>query len=516
VIATAGAMNNPSPGVGPSAEHGIPPEFVAAAVRARWHPAPPALCGFEGVGIDSREPLRGKLFVALRGDRHDGHDHLAAAAAAGAAGAIVEREVVPSLSTAAFPLLRVEGSVLALQALAAAWRRALAVVVVGITGSAGKTTTRRLVHAAVSGALPAVQSPKSFNNHLGLPLTLLAADRRHRVVVAEIGMNALGEIATLSDLACPEIGIVTSIGHAHLEGVGSLAGVAREKSDLLRRVRRGACEALSLATADAPALRPYLAGIPGVRLIGESPDASVRLARRRRLEPGGKYAQTIEVIDRERGGEALEVRLRLPGRHNALNALAAIAVARHLGVDDGSIVSGLEHVAPDAMRFEALPLREEPSDEPVLLVNDAYNANPESMAAALATFGECFAGAARRRVLLADMLELGDAGPALHATLGSALEGLDQIAPLERVHLIGPLMAHAAARLTERWGARAQGRVVHHAALRPEVIEGFVAEVRRGDAILLKGSRGMALERVAEALAARFAPDRRRSAAPSV
>jgi UDP-N-acetylmuramoyl-tripeptide--D-alanyl-D-alanine ligase len=490
-------------------------DFVSAVVGGAWLRPPQGPLCLQGVGIDSREDLGGGLFIALRGERHDGHDHLSAAAAAGAVAALVEREVDVTALPPGMAVLRVERTLAALQSLAAAWRRTLAPVVVGITGSAGKTTTRRLVHAALAGTLRAVQSAKSFNNHLGVPLTLLAAGPRQQVVVAEIGMNAPGEIAALSELAQPEIGVITSIGHAHLEGVGSLAGVAREKSDLLRRIRRGACPALAVAAADAPLLRQYLVGVPALRLCGESLDSALRLAGRRVLPPGGSAAQEIEVVDGALGAAPLLVRLRLPGRHNALNALAAIAVARHLGVDDRSIIEGLESVEPEAMRFEAMLLHRGPGEEPTLLINDAYNANPESMAAALATFGERFAAAPGRRLLLADMLELGQAGPALHGELSTAIAALDRAAPLDAVHLVGPLMRHAAARLEELWGRGAQGRLIHHSALQPEVIEAFVRDVRPGDAVLLKGSRGMALERVAAALAERCASDRPPTAASS-
>lgn len=544
----ARASDEDAPPRRPSIPTGLDADFVREATEGVWlrrpeSRAPGAPCEFSGVGTDTRERLDGMLFVALRGERHDGHEHLAAAAQVGAAAAIVDRDVDLAALPARFGILRVNaagetapgrsgtvcretadapsvgtshvspseaGTLGALQRLAAAHRRRLRAVVIGITGSAGKTTTRRLLDAVLATRLRGVQSPKSFNNHIGVPLTLLSATPSHDYVLAEIGMSAPGEIAALSRLAEPEIGIVTGVGRAHLGGLGSVEAIAREKASLLEHLRwrdstgaaagsADACgdariEPVAIACADAPALRGHLAALrrQGRRVItfGESADADVRLTGRRVASRSRGIGQEIEVDG------SMRAFLALPGRHNAVNALAAIVAARAMGLDDAAIVDGLGRADAAEMRFERRTVGD--GDGAVVLVNDAYNANPESMAAALATFAEIAAGAARRVVVLGDMLELGVEAPALHAELGERVVEVDRRASIDLAIFVGPMSAHAADAVRRAWPASDSTRVVAQPALD---VAAIAALVRPGDAVLLKASRGMGLERAAAAIA---------------
>lgn len=458
-------------------------EFVRASVDGRWLRSP-TTAGFTGVGTDTRAGLAGCLFIALRGERHDGHDHVVAAVEAGAAAAMVDRDGDLAALPPGFGVLRVDDTLAGLQRLAAAHRLRLRAVVVGITGSAGKTTTRRLLDAILSRRLRGVQSPKSFNNHIGVPLTLLSADASHAYVLAEIGMSAPGEIAALARIAEPTIGIVTSVGRAHLAGLGSVAAIAREKAALLEHLRS---DGAAFACADAPSLRPFLRDLRDVTTFGEAADADIRLTARR-VVPGG---QEIEVDG------SFRAILALPGRHNAVNALAATAVARRMGLDDAAIVEGLASAAASDMRFEPRMVAGRDGAAPVMLVNDAYNANPDSVAAAIATFLEIAAGATRRVVVLGDMLELGSEGPALHAEVGQRVVDATRLASIDVAAFVGPLSAHAAEVASSQPGIQ----VVTQTQLDPDAI---AALVRPGDAVLVKASRGMALERAAEAIAHRF------------
>jgi len=451
---------------------------LAAATGAALR-AGPAVRPIVGVGTDTREDLSGRLFVALRGETHDGHDHLAAAVAAGAAALLVERTPEAS-GLGPIPILTVADTRRALAALAAAWRDRLSLArCVAITGSGGKTTTRRLVEAVLSRRWSGTASPKSFNNDIGVPLTLLSARRDDRFLAIEIGMNHPGEIAPLAALARPEVGIVTMVGRAHLEGLGSVEAIAEEKASLLGSLP---ADGVAVFHGDRPVLVEAVArlGLPcrTVR-FGLGSDNDLRLVART-VTPGSPL-QRIETAD----GFAAD--LALPGEHNALNALAAVAAARHLGFADREIAEGLALVRPAAMRLERVEVG------PIAFHNDAYNANPDAVLAALATFAELAAGAARRVVILGDMLELGAASEALHEEIGRGAAAIDARAGLAEVVAVGRF-----APSIER-GLRAgdyRGSVATFPSLDPDALDAVLGRLRPGDEVLLKGSRGSAMERV--------------------
>lgn len=500
-------------------------EWIRQASGGRWLRPPEANRPHSGFTIDSRSVARDSVFVAIVGATHDGHDFIAQAAAAGAGVVIVSRAVDLRSLPPTTGVLLVEETVVALQRLGAAHRRRLpALKVIAITGSAGKTTTRRILDAVLSTTLRGAQSPKSFNNHLGVPLTLLSARSDHHYLLVEIGMNAPGEIAALAALASPQIGVVTGVGRAHLAGLGSIDAVAREKTQLLRSL---APNGLAVANIDQPAILVHLAGIAPLVTYGLSSAAEHRVTHRRpaatpgassldsrldsplappregclRDSPAAVVGQDVTFDD------SFSAWLGLPGEHNAVNALAAVLVARVLGLDDDAIRTGLAAIAPSEMRLEPTTIATSSETEPILLFNDAYNANPESVAASLMTFAEIAPAHRRRVVILGDMLELGADGPMLHREVGERIAAMAPRllgGPGDRVVCVGSLMQHAAAALSERRGAQ-RGTVETIPTLGISELANLVESIAPGDVVLLKGSRGMALERIAAALRRRFA-----------
>ncbi|MHC5023010.1 MAG: Mur ligase family protein, partial [Planctomycetota bacterium] len=318
---------------------GLSPENIRAATGGRWLVPPTRPRALVGVGIDTRANLVDHAFVAIRGDRHDGHEFVAAAAAGGAGLLVVEQDLDRPASPAGTAVLRVDSTRRALADLARAHRaRLTGTTVIGVTGSAGKTTTKGLIHAVLSRSMSGSTAPRSFNNDLGVPLTILGAKASDRFLVVEIGTNAPGEIGQLASIARPDIAVITTVGRAHLEGLGTLEDVAREKASILDALPAGG---MGVINADAPWLQPWHRPDDRDVLYGEAPAAALRLTARA-PRPRGQW---IEVNRTER------FELGLPGRHNALNALAAIAVARRLGAGESSIGDGLAEVAAEPMRM---------------------------------------------------------------------------------------------------------------------------------------------------------------------
>lgn len=419
------------------------------------------------VGTDSRRVAPGSWFVALAGDKFDGHDFLGMVAAAGAAGAIVSREAPAGWSGG---LVRVADTLVALQDLARHARSRVAGPVVGITGSAGKTSTRVMV-VEVLRALGAVHHTQgNLNNHIGLPLTLCATPPDADVVVVELGMNHLGEIALLQGIARPTVRLVTNVGAAHVEGCGSLDGVARAKQELFDGAEPG--DVICLNVDDARVAAMPLP--PGVRVVtyGAAEGATIRLTD---VAVDGERLQTRLRIETPDG--TVRATLEVPGAHLAINAAAATAVAWALRVPVETIGPALSRFVPEGMRNRVEDLGG------VAVLDDAYNANPVSMVAALRTLA---ALRGRRVAVLGDMLELGAEEAAAHAGVLAEAQALG----LDAVWVSGPRMAAAAPA-----GVRVFADV-------EALAEALAAEVRPGDAVLVKGSRGARMERVVDRLRA--------------
>lgn len=481
-----------------------PDTSVTAPQRAR--PTQPGGVGdvegdVEGVGIDTRQPLSGKMYIAIRGECHDGHAFLNDAVQAGAMLLLVDHMPADISIPADVGIIEVPNTRRALGRLAAAYRQTLTSTrVIAVTGSAGKTTTKHIIHSILSPSLRGTAAPKSYNNDIGVPLTLLAASPGDHYVVVEAGTSSPGEIAGLADIIKPDIAVLTSIGHAHIERLGSLEGVAAEKASLLRHMRgQAGSMGLAVITADCPALRPFVRLVENYVLFGTRDDADLRLTGRGRDDRGWWF----EVNGRHR------FHLPLPGEHNALNAMAAVAVARRMGVSDAQIATAMADIQPISMRMEEQLVGD------VRVFNDAYNANPESMRASITAFLESTADAPRRVLILGDMLELGDTSATQHRDLLEWVARHPSAAEIDAVVLIGPAMAQAHATagsaLQDAIGKRHTDAARSERLLtRPELTDdeasALATLLHAGDTVLLKASRGMALERIATALADRTTP----------
>lgn len=429
-----------------------------------------------GVGTDTRATLTGRLFVAIPGDRHDGHDHLEAARDAGATAALVESRFLDGGGRLpeGLPGIAVAEIRPALAALARDHRRRLRGVVIGITGSSGKTTIRSMAERVLAELGPGTASIRSFNNDLGVPLTILEAREDDRWVLLEIGTNAPGEIGHLAGIADPAIGILSGVGRAHLGGFGSEAAIAAEKAALIDAVAKNAGTAI--VNVDAEVIAEEIAGrrAAGGSIVtyGEAGSADRRLLDRSVRSGGG---QTIELGD-------FTGDVGLDGRHNAINAIAVVELARLLGVADADIARRLAELEPPPMRFVRHVVNG------IEVVDDTYNANPESMRASLETFTEISTTATRRIAVLGGMRELGTRSASLHEAVGAVAANVS-----DEIVLVGGDDVAAIGR-----GARNAGFEggLHQVADGDAAATLLAEHVAAGDAILFKGSRAVGLDKV--------------------
>jgi UDP-N-acetylmuramoyl-tripeptide--D-alanyl-D-alanine ligase len=430
-----------------------------------------------GVSIDTRGLPLGAAFFAIRGHHRDGHAFVRDAAGRGASCIVVHAltdELPPTV-----PVILVDDTTRALGRLAAWHRARFTVPVAAVTGSNGKTTTKEMM-AAVLGTRGAVLKPlSSFNNQWGLPLTLLELTDAHRAVVLELGANQPGEIEALARISRPTVGAVTMISRAHTEFFGSLDGVQAEKSALVAAIPP---EGAVVLNADDPRVIA-MRRVSRARVLTVSAEAEADV---RAVGPAVEGVDGLAITLEIRGARRT-AHLRFAGRHNLTNALVAAGVGLALGLPLADIVTGLEAARPARGRCvwrAAGPYR---------ILDDTYNANPASVRAALDTLAA--ATAPRRIVVLADMLELGETSEDAHRDAGRA------VAESGATELIG---VGRLARLAVE-GARAAGLAeAHHAATFEDTMVLLLKRVAPGDAILIKGSRGMRMERVADALVARF------------
>ena len=433
-------------------------ERVAAAAGARVAGGAPA--GPARAVIDSRAVEPGDLFVGLPGSQVDGGRFAARALDAGAWGVLVGPAWADGLSGGA--VLVADDPLTALQALARTWRRELGSAVIAVTGSVGKTSTKDLIAAVLADQRSVVASRANLNTEIGMPLEILGAPEGTDVLVLEAAMRGFGQIAELAAICEPDVGVITNIGPVHLEQVGSLAGVARAKGELLVGMREGGT---AVVPAGEALLEPYLRDELRVVRFGE----------------GGDVQLDGDVV--VAGGERLEVELGFAARHQRVNALAAVAAALAIGVRP----SGRLEAPTGALRGELVEL-----PDGAVVINDCYNASPLSMRAALDELAERSVEG-RRVAVLGDMLELGSEEEALHREVG----GLASRAGVELLVTAGP---RAAAMLDEFDG---EGYAVADAREAAALIGDLIEP---GDAVLVKGSRGVGLEVVAEALAAAEVP----------
>ncbi|HET9063481.1 MAG TPA: UDP-N-acetylmuramoyl-tripeptide--D-alanyl-D-alanine ligase [Candidatus Binatia bacterium] len=446
-------------------------EFVAQATGARVSGADGAAVDFSIVGTDSRSVEPGQLFVALHGERFDGNDFIEDVIAGGAAGIVCDEG--RALARPGVVFFEVRDTLRALGDLAAAHRRGFDVPVVAITGSNGKTTTKNLLRSILATALGGpdrvLATEGNLNNLIGMPLTLLAP--RHRAAIVEMGMNAFGEIARLTEIAAPTVGLITCVAPAHLEGLGSIEGVAQAKGELFAGL---APTAIAVVNCDDPHISRVAAGLRCRR----QDFGADRAVSARGITPDGLRGIRFELV--LPGGSA-PVRLPLLGRHNVGNAVAAAAAAFALGVGIDAIVAGLESAAPAPMRLsvERLP-------NGVDLINDAYNANPGSMRAALSALEGV---ADHCTVVLGEMRELGPGAAGLHVEVGAAVARL-------RPRSFCAVGAYADDYARGAVGAGMAGEAVTAVATNSAAADAVARNWRAGDAVLVKGSRGARMEEV--------------------
>lgn len=442
---------------------------AAQALSAAVHGADVA---FRGVSTDSRQPMPGALFFALRGPNFDGHAYIDAARAQGAAAAAVSR---PCPST--LPQLCVPDTRLALGRLAAHWRDRFAIPVIGITGSNGKTTVRAMTAAILARCGQVLATQGNLNNDIGLPLTLARLDAADEYAVLEMGANHSGEIGYLTGLARPSIGVVTNAGPAHLEGFGDLPGVARAKGELFAGLAADGVAVINADDAFAPLWRELAAHCRVVEfgLQGE-PEVSARWS-------GDVAGSDVELVT---PAGNVTLRLPLPGRHNVMNALAAAAVTWQAGAGLADIRAGLEALAPVAGRFTTHQLA-----SGITLIDDTYNANPGSLGVALDVLAR---SGGDTWLVLGDMGELGAGAADLHRAAGAQARA----AGITRVYGLGELARSAVAGFGG--GGTAYDTL-------EQLLDGLRNDLRGPLHILVKGSRRMRMERVVDALLAMLQPD---------
>lgn len=432
-----------------------------------------------GVSTDTRSIKPGDLFVALKGERADGHVYVRQAIEAGAAGVLIADAscLPPETNVVA---IQVEDPLWALGDLAKYYRSLFKVRAVGITGSVGKTTTKEMLTTILQRKYRVLKNIANYNNEIGVPLTLFQLDRSHEVVVLEMAMRGLGEIQRLASIAKPEIGVITNIGISHIERLGSQGAIADAKAELLEQLPPEGIAILNAEDGYFEVMKELFKG--KVISFGSSKTADVIGARIKCLDKG-QYRFVLLV----NGEGAVEVTLPVLGHHNVYNALAAAAAANQLGVDLLTIREGLESVISPEMRMEFTE-----SKEGYAVLNDAYNASPASVISALRTL-HALKGYDRKVAVLGDMLELGDYSRKAHEDVGRALVENG----VKKLIVVGKLAGSIAD------GARSAGMPSdsiksYHAS--DEAAKKIKSHLRAGDAVLVKGSRAVKMEAIVRAL----------------
>ncbi|MDP6618325.1 MAG: UDP-N-acetylmuramoyl-tripeptide--D-alanyl-D-alanine ligase [Nitrospinota bacterium] len=448
----------------------------------------------EGISIDSRTTGPGELFIPVIGERRDAHRFIPQALERGAAAILAQGDRIGAQAPgwgANASIITVEDTTRALGDLAAFHRGRFHLHLAAVTGSSGKTSTKDMTAAVLSRKWRVHKSEGNLNNFFGLPLSLFRMDRGHQASVVELGMNRAGEIRRLAEIARPSVGVITNIGPVHLEFLKTVAGVRDAKAEMAQvMAERG--RGVMVLNAENPhclnVAERYGRDLEGrIVLFGRLAAAHVQAADVRSLGKAG-MAFTLRM-----GTERRAVRLRTPGEHNVANALAAAAAAWSLGVGADDVASGLEDFRPAPMRMEVLDL-----PEGLHVVNDAYNANPDSMAAALTTFAGLTNGG-RSVAVLGDMLELGRRAAAAHRSVGAAVARMAQ-QPSGRIDHLLVLGKRARLMADEALKRGMNRRRVTVCETHAEAARWLKRHTRSGDWVLLKGSRGMGMERVLEGL----------------
>ena len=436
------------------------------------------------ISIDSRELGPDALFVAIKGDRFDGHDFVDTAFENGAVAALVSEGRGDG-----------EGRIVVADALggmvdiARAARERSRAIIVGVTGSVGKTTTKEAIRVVFEAAGETHASIKSFNNHWGVPLMLARMPETAQFGVFEMGMSGPDEIRPLTQMVRPHIAVITTIAPAHLEAFGSLDGIARAKAEIFAGLEPGGTAVLNADHGQINVLldEANAAGVGNVVTYGEARGSDWRI-----VEIETVAAKSFATIEHDGVRHALV--LNVPGRHMVANAAAALAVAHLAGVEPAVALRALAGFGAQAGRGQRLFLG--PADKPLLLIDESFNANTASMNAALEVFAAQRAPDGRKTIILGDMLELGPQGPSLHASLGPGVIA----SGAERVYLVGEGMTA----LAEALGP---DRVTAHTRTATQMAEIVLNDLAYGDAVMVKGSKGVGLAGMVDKIRKQFESD---------
>ncbi|WP_339201241.1 UDP-N-acetylmuramoyl-tripeptide--D-alanyl-D-alanine ligase [Peribacillus sp. FSL P2-0133] len=432
--------------------------------------------GINGVTIDSRTVKEGCLFIPLKGGQVDGHQYVKQALAQGAAASFWQRDVPNPPND--LPIIIVENTEKALQQLARSYRQQLNIKVIGITGSNGKTTTKDMTAALLATTYKVHKTIGNFNNHLGLPLTVLSMEEDTEAAVLEMGMSSRGEIEFLSKMTKPDVAIITNIGESHLLDLGSREEIANAKLEIVEGLAK---DGTLIYHGDEPLLRNRIKDFPDLNVISFG-----------RTEQNDLYPQTISQgadsteFTIASGEKEINYEIPVLGNHNVLNALAAILVAKEFNVDDSSIRKGLSTIQLTNMRMELVE-----GAKGQKIINDAYNASPTSVKAAVELV-EGLSGFEKKILVLGDMLELGPQEKDFHLKIGELISN----ERIDKIFTFGPLAEFIAKGASKSFSSE-QVRPFQD---KQELIEELKSSTQGNDIILVKASRGMKLEEVVQAL----------------
>ena len=459
---------------------------VVAATGGTLHG--PVTRPLNGVSIDSRTVSPGDIFVAIKGEKMDGHNFVVAALHAGAGLAVVSRST-PEMLAAGAVLAVKDDPLRALEDLGRAARARSKAQIVAVTGSVGKTSTKEMLSTALSASGATHASAKSFNNHWGVPLTLSRLSRGHAYAVFEIGMNHAGEITPLVGMVRPHVAIITTIAASHLGHFSSLDGIADAKAEIFSGVVDSGSALISRDTPyfDHLVRKAKACGILNVRSFGEHPDSDVSLQ-------GIALHPECCCITASVFGERMVYKLGVPGKHMAVNSLAVLGAVKLMGADLARAGLALAEAKPAAGRGVQQALRH--PNGSIHLLDESYNANPASVQAAIALLAQMKTGKGGRRVaVLGDMLELGEFGPELHRDISKDLEthGIDVL------YACGPLMKHL-------WDATADIRRGTYSATSAELAPSLISALKPGDCVMVKGSLGSRMGFIVESLRKTWPP----------
>ena len=460
---------------------------VAGAVGARAGAGLDPVAQVAGVSIDSRTVRAGELFIAIHGPRHDGHDHVAVALECGALAAMVAGSQLGRYSDAVrSKCVAVADTFVALKQLARAVREAWGGKIAGVTGSVGKTTTKEILAALLGTRFRVLKSEGNFNNEYGLPLTLFRLDEKHQAAVLEMGMSRSGELARLAEIARPDVGVVTRVAPAHLEFFASVEEIALAKRELIEGLNGR--ESVAVLNADDPLVAGFASHAPGrVLTYGIANAADFRADA---TEDRGALGSAFVLAQ---GGKNVRVELALAGRHVMSNALAALAAASVWGIGVAEVQDVLRNLRAPAMRGELLRFTNGAG-----LINDSYNSSPAALQAMIAVLAAT--PDYRRRILAAgEMRELGATSPELHREAGSFAAKTGKIDWVIGVAGDGAQIVEGA---VAAGLSRARTKFFGSSEEAAKFLLDFVAP---GDLLLVKGSRGVKMERVVEGLVAKHA-----------